>query len=187
MTAAGVPELTARQQRHPNLALVRNLPYDARDALVWLRRGYLVSSVLLPAIVRRALLRLGGVKIEGMFIGLDRCYIQSPHVSFGAGCGIGKHLYIEGQGRVTVGANAMVGPETMIITSSHDVSPGGEISRTSTWHETTIGDGCWLGARVTVMPGVTIGAGAVVGSGAVVTKDCEPGGMYVGVPAKRVK
>jgi acetyltransferase-like isoleucine patch superfamily enzyme len=37
------------------------------------------------------------------------------------------------------------------------------------------------------MPGVKIGAGTIVGAGAVVTKDCEPGAVYVGVPARRVR
>jgi acetyltransferase-like isoleucine patch superfamily enzyme len=38
-----------------------------------------------------------------------------------------------------------------------------------------------------IMPGVTIGAGVVVAAGAVVTKDCEAGGLYAGIPAKRLR
>jgi serine acetyltransferase len=34
---------------------------------------------------------------------------------------------------------------------------------------------------------VTIGDGCVIGSRAVVTKNCEPYGVYVGIPAKQVK
>ena len=34
-----------------------------------------------------------------------------------------------------------------------------------------VGDNCWFGADVSVMPGVTIGAGCVIAAGAVVTKD----------------
>jgi maltose O-acetyltransferase len=37
------------------------------------------------------------------------------------------------------------------------------------------------------MPGVTIGEGAVIGAGALVTKDCEPGAIYVGVSARRIR
>ena len=43
-----------------------------------------------------------------------------------------------------------------------------------------------LGTNVVVHPGVTIGEGAVVGSCSLVTKDIEPWGIYVGIPAKRV-
>jgi maltose O-acetyltransferase len=38
-----------------------------------------------------------------------------------------------------------------------------------------------------VLPGVTIGAGCAVAAGAVVTADCEPDGLYAGVPARRVR
>lgn len=50
-----------------------------------------------------------------------------------------------------------------------------------------IGRGCWIGANVTIMPGVTIGDGCVIGAGSLVTNDCEPNGVYVGIPARRKK
>ena len=48
-------------------------------------------------------------------------------------------------------------------------------------------DKVWLGARVTICPGVTIGEGAIVGAGAVVTKDVPPRTVVAGVPAKVIK
>jgi acetyltransferase-like isoleucine patch superfamily enzyme len=45
----------------------------------------------------------------------------------------------------------------------------------------------WIGARVSILPGVTIGENAIVGTGAVVTKDVPDNCMAVGVPAKVVK
>lgn len=44
----------------------------------------------------------------------------------------------------------------------------------------------FIGTNVVIQPGVIIGEGVVVGSGSVVTKDLEPWGIYMGVPAKRV-
>ena len=75
----------------------------------------------------------------------------------------------------------------MLITSVHEVDANGQVAREASYREVRIGDRCWLGARVTVMPGVTIGAGTIVGAGALVTKDCDPGAVYVGVPARRVR
>ncbi|MGI2292887.1 acyltransferase [Paenibacillus sp. GXUN7292] len=51
----------------------------------------------------------------------------------------------------------------------------------------TIGKGCWIGARATILPGVTVGDGCVIAAGAVVTKDCEPDSLYAGVPAIKIK
>jgi len=53
--------------------------------------------------------------------------------------------------------------------------------------EVRIGDRCWLGARAMILPGVTVGEGTIIGAGAVVNKDCEPGAVYAGVPARRVR
>ena len=63
----------------------------------------------------------------------------------------------------------------------------GEVTREATYGDVHIGDRCWIGTRAMVMPGVTIGEGTVIGAGALVTKDCDPGAVYVGVPAKRVR
>ena len=45
----------------------------------------------------------------------------------------------------------------------------------------------WIGAHVTILPGVTIGDGAIVGAGAVVAKDVPPRTVVGGVPAKVLK
>jgi acetyltransferase-like isoleucine patch superfamily enzyme len=50
----------------------------------------------------------------------------------------------------------------------------------------SIGEDCWLGTNVVVLPGVTIGKGAVVGAGAVVTKDVPEYAIALGIPAKVV-
>ena len=47
-----------------------------------------------------------------------------------------------------------------------------------------IGNNCWLGAGVIVMPGVTIGDNTVIGAGSVVTKDIPSGVVAVGNPCK---
>lgn len=52
---------------------------------------------------------------------------------------------------------------------------------------THIGHDTWIGHGAIISPEVTIGHGAVIGAGAVVTKDVEPYGIAVGVPAKVIK
>jgi len=52
---------------------------------------------------------------------------------------------------------------------------------------TRVGNDVWIGDNASIMAGVTLGHGCVVGTGAVVTKDTEPYGIYVGVPARLVR
>jgi virginiamycin A acetyltransferase len=51
----------------------------------------------------------------------------------------------------------------------------------------TIGNDVWIADDVRIMAGVNIGDGCVIGARAVVTRNCEPYGVYVGVPARQVK
>ncbi len=75
----------------------------------------------------------------------------------------------------------------MILTSTHEIDENGQAARMPVARPVHVGDRCWLGARVTVLPGVTIGEGTIVGAGAVVTEDCKPGAVYVGVPARQLR
>ena len=50
-----------------------------------------------------------------------------------------------------------------------------------------IEDDVWIGARVTILPGVTVGAHSIIGAGAVVTKDVPEYVIVAGVPAKVIK
>lgn len=45
----------------------------------------------------------------------------------------------------------------------------------------------WIGAGVTILPGVTIGENAIVGAAAVVTKDVPANTIVVGNPARIVR
>ena len=48
-------------------------------------------------------------------------------------------------------------------------------------------DEVWIGADVTILPGVHIGRCAVIGAGSVVTGDVEAYHIYAGVPARKIR
>ncbi|WP_276529454.1 DapH/DapD/GlmU-related protein, partial [Limosilactobacillus fermentum] len=50
-----------------------------------------------------------------------------------------------------------------------------------------ISDDVWLGAAVTIAPGVHIGEGAVIGAGTYVVNDVSPYSIIVGNPGKFIK
>ena len=75
----------------------------------------------------------------------------------------------------------------MVITSTHDHRDPRLRAGAASGRSVTIADGCWLASRATVLPGVHVGEGCVIAAGAVVVRDCAPHGLYVGVPARRVR
>lgn len=50
-----------------------------------------------------------------------------------------------------------------------------------------IGDGCWIGARAMILPGVTLGNRVLVAAGAVVTRDVPDDSLVAGNPARVVR
>ena len=51
----------------------------------------------------------------------------------------------------------------------------------------SIGNACWIGDNVIILPGVKIGDGCIIGAGSIVTKSLEPYTVACGVPAKAIR
>lgn len=92
--------------------------------------------------------------------------------------------YIQGHGKVFIGDYTRVARCCTIVSSNHDLYD----HRKAMFKETCIGDYCWIGSNVCIMPGVVLGPRTIVGAGSVVTKSF-PGGYVViaGNPAKVIK
>lgn len=89
-----------------------------------------------------------------------------------------------------IGKNVMMGFEVVILSVRHrdDRIDIPLIDQGYYDHApVTLEDGCWIGARSMILPGVTIGENSIVGAGSIVTKDVEPFSVYAGVPAKKIK
>jgi maltose O-acetyltransferase len=180
----GIPRQRLARQWRP---IVASLGLDAQLAARWGRRGPIATSPFLPLIVRRRMLRLAGIDVHDTVDGLLSCWFETSDVSIGAGSYVGTKNWFEGSGRITIGENCLLGPEVMIVTSTHPRLESGAIGRRVEPREVSVASGCWLGARTTLLPGVSLQDGVVIAAGAVVVSDCEAGGTYAGVPARRVK
>jgi maltose O-acetyltransferase len=115
------------------------------------------------------------------------CFFFSDQIEFGEWVWINHRAYFDTRDWIRIGDRVGFGMEVMVLTSTHE--PGDHFNRRGAYRSApvTIGAGSWIGARATIMPGVTIGEGVTVAAGAVVTRDCEPDGLYAGVPATRIK
>lgn len=83
----------------------------------------------------------------------------------------------------------MLGPNVGIYTPQHPLSPEERNGlKGREWAvPISIGEDCWIGGSVTILPGVTIGKGSTIGAGSVVTKDVPERSVAVGNPARVIK
>ena len=85
---------------------------------------------------------------------------------------------------VWIGDYVMIGPNTLITTVGHPLSPLGRRKHLGVAKPVRIGNDVWVGWNVTILPGVTIGNNVVIAAGAVVSKDVPDNCAVGGVPAK---
>jgi len=108
-------------------------------------------------------------------------------VSFGKNVFVNCYCYFMDGAKITVGNNVFIGPYCGFYTATHPVDYANRNKGLEKALPITIGDNCWFGANVSVMPGVKIGNGCVIAAGSVVTKDLPDNVMAAGVPAKIIK
>ncbi len=142
-----------------------------------------------------------GVKIDtssgGKVIVGDNCELHDytqilthgGDITIGKYCSFNPFCMVYGDGGVVAGNNVRVATQTVIVASNHVFTERNKPIRLQGLKKEgiLIESDVWLGAGCKVLDGVKIGAGSIVGAGAVVTKDLEPYGIYVGIPAKLLK
>ncbi len=109
------------------------------------------------------------------------------NLQIGQDCWFNIGCYFDLGGRITIDDRVGFGHEVMLLTTTHEIgSPERRVGpdQVAPIH---IGNGVWLGARCTILPGVTIHDGAVVGAGSIVTKDVPPNTIVAGVPARVIR
>lgn len=118
-------------------------------------------------------------------------FIEAPFRCFyGFNIHMGRNAYINVNGvlidtaPIRLGDDAMIGPGTVLACTDHDRDPQRRAAGMEWGKPITIGSRAWIGANVTVLPGVTIGDDAIVGSGSLVSRDIPAGMLAYGNPAR---
>ena len=88
---------------------------------------------------------------------------------------------------VRIGNNVFIAPNVGLYTAGHPLDASVRNTGIEYAKPIVIEDDVWIGAGVSVCPGVTIGRGAVIAAGSTVTKDVAPHSLVRGVPAKFIK
>lgn len=124
------------------------------------------------------------IKGRNMDVIID--YFRSCGMNVGVDCNIYSNIVTSESELISIGNNVTVSNDVQLIT--HDNSICKIFPQyTDTFGEIKIGDNCFIGARVTILPGVTISNNIIVGSGSVVTKSFHEEGIVIaGNPAKKI-
>lgn len=122
----------------------------------------------------------------------ENCYIEPPlhanwggkNVHFGNGVYANFNLTLVDDCDIFVGNNVMIAPNVTITTGTHPIHPVLRSKQAQYNLPVHIGNNVWIGAGVTILPGVKIGDNTVIGAGSVVTKDIPANVVALGSPCK---
>lgn|GEM_PF-2380668 len=104
-------------------------------------------------------------------------------IRFGDRCFVNVGTTIISVVEITVGDDVAFANDVYVMDSdSHGVE--GRAHREAA---VRIGDGCWIGARAMILPGVTLGKRVLVAAGSVVTRDVPDDCLVAGNPARVIR
>ncbi len=132
-----------------------------------------------------------------LVVGDQVTFYTGSYLSLGPADGsiqIGSHTHfaprcvLYGHGSLRIGNHCNIAAHVVFATVEHDPTVSDRpMSATRRCGPIVLEDDVWIGANSVIVRNVRIATGCVIGAGAVVTHDTEPHGIYLGVPARRVR
>lgn len=120
--------------------------------------------------------------------------IEQPfYCDYGYNIFIGENFYanvncvILDGAQVVFGDNVFIAPNCGFYTAGHPLDVHQRNTGLEYAYPIRIGNNVWIGAGVSVLPGVTIGNNCVIGAGSVVTKDIPDGVLAAGNPCRIIR
>ena len=155
-----------------------------------------IQRFILSIILRIRIIQTRSYLATGSDIEIDKsvrfgrwCFFTSK----GGEIVIGENTFLNTQvilnadigGKIRISNDCMIGPRTIFRTANHKIKDINSVKREQghAFADILVERNVWIGANVTVLPGVTIGENSVIAAGAVVTKDIPKNCLAAGVPA----
>ena len=121
----------------------------------------------------------------------EQLYVETPvTLDYGCHISVGERFYANFNWTVldtcpvTIGDNAMLGPNVQFYTALHPLDAQERIAGPEYGAPITIGDNVWIGGGAMILAGVTLGDNVVVGAGSVVTKSFGDNVVLAGNPPR---
>lgn len=145
---------------------------------------------LLPSLLedRRQLMRQLLGSTGSMFL------IEQPfYCDYGYNITIGENFYSNvncvmlDSASITFGDHVFVAPNCGFYTAGHPLDVASRNQGLEYGYPITVGNNVWIGANVSVLPGVAIGDNCVIGAGSVVNRDIPADSLAVGNPCRVIR
>ncbi len=162
--------------------ILREIKFYFRDVFI----NGIAASNFIPIFIRIPIYKIYGINIKTKLI-RSGCFFGSSRVSIEKGTFINYNCFFEATNKIKIGKNCALGMNVTFCNSNHIYYDPLRRAGAVKSGPIDIGNGCWIGARVIILPNVKIDDGCIIAAGAVVTKNCEPNGLYAGIPARRIR
>lgn len=106
------------------------------------------------------------------------------------GCYIGQFFTIMAGGNVTIRKDTLIASFVAVVGENHGMDPEAGVKygkQALIKQNVEIGENCWIGEKVVILPGVSIGAWSIIGACSVVNKSIPPYSIAVGNPVRVIK
>jgi putative colanic acid biosynthesis acetyltransferase WcaF len=176
---------TVRLSRYDNSTYHPGRPLTTQ--ILWYAVGLpLLRSAWLPfSRVRCWLLRTFGARIGSGVVCRPGMRVKYPwRLVVGDHSWIGEDCWIDNVADVTIGRDCCLSQGSYVCTGNHDWS---DEAFALTAQEVRVEDGCWVGARATLLPGVTLHTGAIAAAGSVISRSIPAQEIHAGNPARFVR
>lgn len=116
---------------------------------------------------------------------------KSEFCDFGKNSTITKpFLQLSGCSNIKIGDNVLFASNVLVTNENHGINPESTtpyMDQKLSAQDVKIGNGCWIGEKVSILSGVTIGEKCIIGAGSIVTKSIPSYSIAVGNPARIIK
>ena len=128
-----------------------------------------------------------GAAGEGLYLECPVYANWGCNTYWGERCYANFNLTLVDDDEIFIGSHTMIGPNVTLVATGHPVRPDLRYRGAQYSLPIHIGENVWIGANVTVLPGVTIGDNAVIGANSLVTKDIPANTVAYGSPCKVIR
>lgn len=174
-----------------NLSVYNNSWYNPGAGIIKRSLWYITNIVFFMNPINASnrlkvfFLRVFGAKVGKGVVIKPSVNIKYPwRLQIGNYSWIGEKVWIDNLGKVTIGDNCCISQGTLILCGNHNYK---SVNFDLMVKDIIIADGCWIGAKCIICPGVICGSHSLLSVGSVAATNLSEYSVYRGNPAEKIR